>query len=147
MKKKKSASALWIKECNYVEYCVFPTSGYAIHKHEHRTSYFKSTLTSLGPAKRWKSISADRQNWKFLRFLHHQHNNIFQDLLFSSIQTRFLSTPSNTWGSYFPEVLLLTLLSYLLKYLGLSSAKLFDHAPQRSLTQRSLTNLIGSSRT
>ena len=24
--------------------------------HKHRTSYFKSTLTFLGPAKRWKSI-------------------------------------------------------------------------------------------
>ena len=37
--------------------------------HKHRTSYFKSTLTFLGPAKRWKSISADRQNWECLRFI------------------------------------------------------------------------------
>ena len=27
--------------------------------HKHRTSYFKSTLTFLGPAKRWKCIFAD----------------------------------------------------------------------------------------
>ena len=38
--------------------------------HKHRTSYFKSTVTFKGPAKRWKCLSAARQkNDKFLRFL------------------------------------------------------------------------------
>ena len=36
--------------------------------HKHRTSYFKSTLTFLGPAKFWKSICAAHKNRKFLRF-------------------------------------------------------------------------------
>ena len=34
--------------------------------HKHRTSYFKSTLTFLGPAKCWRSISADRQKREIL---------------------------------------------------------------------------------
>ena len=40
---------------------LFPTQS-GIHytnSYKHRTSYFKSTLTFLGPAKRWKSICAD----------------------------------------------------------------------------------------
>ena len=36
--------------------------------HKHRTSYFKSTLPFLGPAKRWKSICATGKNRKFLQF-------------------------------------------------------------------------------
>ena len=36
--------------------------------HKHRTLYFKSTLTFLGPAKCWKSISSKRQNWEILAF-------------------------------------------------------------------------------
>ena len=43
--------------------------------HKHRTSYFKSTLTFLGPAKRWKSICAARQKPEILAVLH--HNIIF----------------------------------------------------------------------
>ena len=42
--------------------------------HKHRTSYFKSTLTFLGPAKSWKSICAARQKTEILAVLH--HNNI-----------------------------------------------------------------------
>ena len=34
--------------------------------HKHRTSYIKSTLTFLGPAKRWKSNSTDRQKQEIL---------------------------------------------------------------------------------
>ena len=34
--------------------------------HKHRTSYFKSTLTFLGLAKCWKSISTDRQKQEIL---------------------------------------------------------------------------------
>ena len=36
--------------------------------HKHRTSYSTYMLTFLGPAKRRKSISANRQKWEFLRF-------------------------------------------------------------------------------
>ena len=43
--------------------------------HKHRTSYFKSTLTLLGSAKHWKSISAARQKPEIFAFLHHQYNN------------------------------------------------------------------------
>ena len=42
--------------------------------HKHRTSYLKSTLTFLGPAKSWKSICAARQQLEILAVLH--HNNI-----------------------------------------------------------------------
>ena len=38
--------------------------------HKHRTSYFKSTLTFLGPTKRRKSITAARQKPEILVFLH-----------------------------------------------------------------------------
>ena len=41
--------------------------------HKHRTSYLKSTLTFLGPAKHRKSISADRQKLGIFAILHH-HN-------------------------------------------------------------------------
>ena len=41
------------------------------HKHKHRTSYFKSTLTFLGPAKRCKYICAARQKLEFLEIIHH----------------------------------------------------------------------------
>ena len=43
--------------------------------HKHRTSYLKSTLTFVGPAKCWKSNSTDRQKREILAFLHHQCNN------------------------------------------------------------------------
>ena len=39
--------------------------------HKHRTSYYKSTLTFLGPAKRWKSICAARQKPEILAVLRH----------------------------------------------------------------------------
>ena len=42
--------------------------------YKQRASYFKSTLTFVGPAKHWKSISAKRKKGKFLRFLHHNNN-------------------------------------------------------------------------
>ena len=42
--------------------------------HKHRTSYSKSTLTFVSPAKRWKSIYAARQKPEFLRFFHNNNN-------------------------------------------------------------------------
>ena len=52
--------------------------------HKHRTSYFKSILTFLDPAKCWKSISDDRQKWEILAVLHHQYNiNIINFKIFS----------------------------------------------------------------
>ena len=47
---------------------------------KHRTSYFKSTLTFMGPAKRWKFLSEARQKREILAILHH-HNN-YQDLFY-----------------------------------------------------------------
>ena len=41
--------------------------------HKHRTSYFKSTLTFLGPAKCWRSISADRQKREILAIFHYNN--------------------------------------------------------------------------
>ena len=41
----------------------------------HRTSYCKSTLTLMGPAKRWKCHSASRQKREFLAILHNNNNN------------------------------------------------------------------------
>ena len=38
--------------------------------HKHRTSYFKSTLTFLGPGKLWKCLSAAQQNPEILAVLH-----------------------------------------------------------------------------
>ena len=43
--------------------------------HKHRTSYFKSTLTFLGAAKRWKLFSATRRKPEILAALHQQHNS------------------------------------------------------------------------
>ena len=43
--------------------------------HKHKTSYFKSTLTFLGPAKLWKCFSAARQKLEILEVLPHQYNN------------------------------------------------------------------------
>ena len=43
---------------------------------KHRTSYFKSTLTFLGPAKHWKSISSNRQIREFLAVLHHYNQRV-----------------------------------------------------------------------
>ena len=40
--------------------------------HKHRTSYFKFTLTFLGPAKCWKSIYAARQKPEIIAVIHHQ---------------------------------------------------------------------------
>ena len=42
--------------------------------HNHRTSYFKSTLTFLGPAKCWKSICVARQKPEILAVLHYNNN-------------------------------------------------------------------------
>ena len=39
--------------------------------HKHRTSYFKSTHTLMGPAKRWKCLSTARQKRENLAILHH----------------------------------------------------------------------------
>ena len=41
------------------------------NNYKHRTSYFKSALTFQGQAKRWKSISAARQNLEILAIFHH----------------------------------------------------------------------------
>ena len=43
-----------------------------INTHTHRTSYFMSSLTFLGPAKRWKPIAAARQKPEIVVVLHHQ---------------------------------------------------------------------------
>ena len=45
--------------------------------HKHRTSYSKSTLTFLGPAKLWKCLSAAQQNPEILAVLHSNNFNIF----------------------------------------------------------------------
>ena len=42
--------------------------------HKHRTSYYKSTLTFMGPAKRWKCLSAARQKREIVAILHHKNN-------------------------------------------------------------------------
>ena len=42
-----------------------------INTHNHRTSYFKSTLTFMGPAKCWKWLSAARQKRQILAILQH----------------------------------------------------------------------------
>ena len=39
--------------------------------HKHRTSLFKSTLTFMGPAKRWKYLSAARQKCEIVAILQH----------------------------------------------------------------------------
>ena len=38
--------------------------------HKHRTSYYKSTLTFIGPAKRWKCLSSARQKREILAILY-----------------------------------------------------------------------------
>ena len=38
--------------------------------HKHRTSYFKCTLSFIGPAKHWKCLSAPRQKPDILAVLH-----------------------------------------------------------------------------
>ena len=43
--------------------------------HKHRTSYFKSALPFMGPAKRLKCLSAARQKREIIVILHHHHNN------------------------------------------------------------------------
>ena len=42
--------------------------------YKHRTSYFKSTLTFMGPAKCWKCLSAARQKRQILAILQHNNN-------------------------------------------------------------------------
>ena len=85
------------------------SSLYAVHKHSnHRTSYFKSTLTFLGPAKHWKSISATREKRKFLRFFIIICNfKIFisnQSKRDSSVLRVQMLTKFISIGSYSPEV-------------------------------------------
>ena len=95
------------------------------HTHKHRTSYFKSTLTFLGPAMRWKSISSKRQNREILVVLHHNNNNFNQDLFyFSSDKIPPRSVNKYSQNLYQSVVIhlkcvLLVLLLRLLKYLGL----------------------------
>ena len=43
--------------------------------HKHKTSYFKSTLTFMGPTKRWKCLSAARKKRPVLAILQHNNNN------------------------------------------------------------------------
>ena len=52
------------------------------NSYKHRTSYLKSKLTFLGPAKLWKFISADRQKTEILAIFSSSNDNS-QDLLFS----------------------------------------------------------------
>ena len=91
---------------------LLPTQGGMpyTNTHKHRTSYFKSTLTFIGPAKRWKSLSAARQKPEIFAVLHHQYNNnnkisfLFQfkrdfSALREQILTKFISI-----RSYSPEV-------------------------------------------
>ena len=54
--------------------------------HKHRTSYVKSTLTFLWPAKCWKSICTVRQKPEILTVLHIIFN--FK-IFFSNVLTRF----------------------------------------------------------
>ena len=113
------------------------SSGYTINKHKHITSYFKSTLTFLGLLLCRNSIFADKQkvensydyfiiikitifNFKIVSLIIHTR-------LFRIQRRKLIKFSSN--GIYFPKVCSLALLSRLLKYLGLLSAKLFNHAP------------------
>ena len=91
--------------------------------HKHRTSYFKSTLTFMGPAKRWKGLSAASQKREILAILHHSNNfmifylyQLIRDssTLHAEMLTKFISI-----GSYSPEVSVLVLLLCLLKCLAL----------------------------
>ena len=92
--------------------------------HKYRMSYFKSTPTFMGPAKRWKSLSAARQKWEILAILHH-HNNNFK--IFSSISSDEIPPRStckclqNLYQSVaiYLKYVLLVLLLHLLMYLGL----------------------------
>ena len=47
--------------------------------HKHRTSYFKSTITFIGPAKRWKCLSEARQKREILAILHHNQSHYGAD--------------------------------------------------------------------
>ena len=70
-----------------------------INTHKHRTSYLKSTLTFVGPAKCWKSNSTDRQKREILAFLHHQYNNnsnnfkMYQHWLYLSYRNSNIFSP------------------------------------------------------
>ena len=73
-----NTACIYIRECGSTRY-VAPTNtkfkplllpipvvmSYT-NIYKHRTSYFKSTLPFLGPAKHWKSISAARQKPEIL---------------------------------------------------------------------------------
>ena len=78
--------------------------------HKHRTSYFKSTLTFMGPAKSWKSLSAARQKRQILAIFNIHNNNKFQDLFSLSVNMRFLHVPYHPRSaahkvySYSPEI-------------------------------------------
>ena len=54
--------------------------------HKHRTSYFKSTLTFLGPAKLWKCLSTASQKPEILEVLHYQYNNRYLTFLLTRLQ-------------------------------------------------------------
>ena len=43
--------------------------------HKHRTSYFKSRLTFMGPSKRWKCLSAARKKRQILAIYFSLHHN------------------------------------------------------------------------
>ena len=69
--------------------------------HKHRTSYFKSTLTFMGPSKRWKCLSAARQKRQILAIRHHNQRVRYYSLC-------RLGTCCSTHNTNFQPLLLLT---------------------------------------
>ena len=71
---------------------------------KHRTSYFKSTLTIMGPAKRWKCLFAARQKRQILNIIiiiiiNFKIFSLYQLIRDSTIRAQML-----TIGSYSPEL-------------------------------------------
>ena len=99
--------------------------------HKHRISFISSLHLHF-----WVHQSAGSpflppdKNRKLLQFFHHQYsnNNIFSFQFgrdFSALHKQILIS----MGSYFPEACAFGNLITSTKYIGLKSAKLFDHAP------------------
>ena len=62
--------------------------------HKHRMSYFKSTLTFMGPAKRWKCFSAPFKKDKFLRFFNIRE---YGSTLYVGLARAVSPTNTNFW--------------------------------------------------
>ena len=71
--------------------------------HKHRTSYFTSKLTFLGPAKRWKSICAARQKPEILVLIIFNFKIFFSNIRSDDIPPRS-TCKCLSIGSYSPEV-------------------------------------------